>query len=298
MKIFISWSGDRSKHIADTFRWWLPNVIQAVDPFVSTQDIEKGTRGNIAISDNLEKANVGIICLSPENQHKPWILFEVGALSKLQDAHVCTFLYEMMYTDVIPPLSTFQHTENAQAEIHSLCRTINSKLPPERRLAADRLSDAFETWYPKFSARMKEVPAKPAEEKAVEAREVRTSDSKIDEMLVLLRRLASNSEFEAIQRNSFEYIPIASKTVRPTQTFGPTLTAYPFTPTGHVPDVPGFLRWVSQDKFFNATVDYCRDKDYYVQAEKKGLVQLRDGLVVLTPNGEEYLRSLFPADYT
>ena len=54
MKVFISWSGDRSKFIANTLHWWLPNVMQAIDPFVSSQDIQKGAKGIETILSSLK----------------------------------------------------------------------------------------------------------------------------------------------------------------------------------------------------------------------------------------------------
>jgi hypothetical protein len=110
VRIFISWSGKRSKHIADALRSWLPNVIQAVVPFMSSHDIRKESRGNVVISENLEQAKVGVICLTPENLDARWILFEAGALSKLSSAYVCTYLLELSPSDVEPPLGQFQHT--------------------------------------------------------------------------------------------------------------------------------------------------------------------------------------------
>src|SRR6516165_8241755 len=72
MKIFISWSGDRSKYIATALRDWLRNVIQAADPWMSDVDIGTGKPWFQEISVQLAECKAGIICVMPENQDKPW----------------------------------------------------------------------------------------------------------------------------------------------------------------------------------------------------------------------------------
>lgn len=42
LKVFISWSGERSKEMANALREWLPMVLQYVEPFVSDKDISAG----------------------------------------------------------------------------------------------------------------------------------------------------------------------------------------------------------------------------------------------------------------
>src|SRR6185312_4306381 len=109
MDIFISWSGKRSRAFAEALRDWLPMIINAARPFLSSSDIDKGARWSTEIASRLEKARAGIICLTPGNMQSEWILFEAGALSKtLADTYVCTLLIDMKPTDVKGPLSQFQ----------------------------------------------------------------------------------------------------------------------------------------------------------------------------------------------
>ena len=41
MKVFVSWSGELSKEIAEVLKKWIPCIIQSVEVFYSPEDIEK-----------------------------------------------------------------------------------------------------------------------------------------------------------------------------------------------------------------------------------------------------------------
>ena len=95
MKVFISWSGARSKSLALALKDWLPLTLNYVKPWVSDKDIGAGDRWAQSIAGELEAANCGIICITPENLQSEWVLFETGALSKsMLDAKVIPFFLD------------------------------------------------------------------------------------------------------------------------------------------------------------------------------------------------------------
>src|SRR5580704_6319798 len=109
MKVFISWSGDASRAIADSLRKWLPGVLQAVRPYFSPDDITKGARWEGEISKELAASRIGLLILTSENIEAPWLLFEAGALAKnLEKSKVCPLLFGVEPTDVKGPLVQFQ----------------------------------------------------------------------------------------------------------------------------------------------------------------------------------------------
>ena len=85
--IFLSWSGPRSKSTAQALKEWLPNVLQAAEPWMSATDIDKGTRWREEVSAALDTMKAGIICLTPENLTAQWLLFEAGVAGPRRTAN-------------------------------------------------------------------------------------------------------------------------------------------------------------------------------------------------------------------
>jgi TIR domain-containing protein len=157
MKVFLSWSGERSRAIAEAMREWIPNVIQAVEPWMSAEDVDKGLRWSSEIAVQLEGTRFGIICLTPDNLESPWILFEAGALSKTIDkAFVCPFLFGLEPSDVRGPLTQFQATKTEKDDTKRLITTINRALG-DHRLGAQKIETAFEHWWPDLEPTLRSV---------------------------------------------------------------------------------------------------------------------------------------------
>jgi TIR domain len=182
MKVFISWSGQRSAAVADALRYWLPKVIQALEPWMSADDVEKGTRWRSGLATELEQSSVGIICLTPENLDSTWIHFEAGALSKQQqNTFVCTLLFDLEPTDVREPLAQFQATRARKDDVRKLMFTINNTLS-DSKLPESELSETFEVWWPKLEQRIAGIT-----EVELPTTRVRSDRDLLEEILGLVR---------------------------------------------------------------------------------------------------------------
>lgn len=207
MKVFISWSGDRSKAIAEELRDWLPTIVQSLEPFVSTQDVPPGGRGLNVLASQLQDCSFGILCLTQENKQEPWIHFEAGALSKVIDAsRVVPLLLDLKVSDLTGPLVQFQATPIEDRDgVFSLVKALaDHSSPPIVESRLQRLFDAFWPELEKKISRLKQVSgSKPRQE-------VRSEREILEEILLLSR----NTERQ-VSRDSF---------ATPAMTYAVTLT--------------------------------------------------------------------------
>jgi hypothetical protein len=147
MKVFISWSGNRSRLVAESLREHLPTMLQGLDIFMSRADLQNGVRWGVELSKELESTNFGVICVTPENAFKPWLLFEAGALSKAMFARVCCLMVgDVKISDLPAPLTQFQNCEFLRDAIYSLIYDLNEA--QDRSLSEDQLIRVFEKWWP------------------------------------------------------------------------------------------------------------------------------------------------------
>lgn len=187
MKIFLSWSGDLSRELAEALRDWLPAVLQSVKPFFTPNDIEKGARWSKDISQELEASSFGVFCLTKENLTKPWIMFEAGALSKRIDtSRVCPVLFGVDSADLEGPLVQFQAAPFSEAEVRKLIRTLNAGLA-EQRLDEGVLNSVFDMWWPRLNEKVVKILDKHANKPA--STSTSRSDRELLEEVLQLTRL-------------------------------------------------------------------------------------------------------------
>lgn len=192
MKVFISWSGELSRQIAESLKKFLKYVVQATDPWISSQDIEPGAMWFSEITDQLEGTSVGIICLTTENLESPWIHFEAGALLKgLRKNRVCTLLIGLKTSDLEEPLSKFNGTVVASKDdMFKLVETINKQLDEKTALPKEVLRVTFEQFWPEFYGSMK----KTLDDYKPIAPRVRNVDELVEEILLITRQTQSSVE--------------------------------------------------------------------------------------------------------
>ena len=163
MKVFISWSGDISHKVAmeAVLYGWLPDVIQSIDPYVSSEDIHKGTRWIMDISTELEKSAFGILCVTKDNLNAPWLNFEAGALSRsAKKGRVAPFLFGVDLSEIKEsPLGQFQATTFDKADVKKLLDSLNTA-GDTPLLDKGRLNGAFGRLWPDLEARLNEIKPK------------------------------------------------------------------------------------------------------------------------------------------
>ena len=157
MRVLLGWSGIRSKAVAEVLRTWLPEVIQAVSPWVSSQDIAAGARWQASLSAQLQDADFGVICTTPENVSEPWISFEAGAVSKESKSPVCPYLLDMCPKELDgTPLAQFQMAAANEDGTRSLVAAMNAAMGTNA-LSGDSLESQFKDHWPRLSEKLEEI---------------------------------------------------------------------------------------------------------------------------------------------
>ena len=181
MKVFVSWSGERSKTIASALKQWLPDVFLGLQVWMSDHDIQAGARWGSELGGELETANFGIVCLTPESLESHWLTFEAGALSKaIKKSRVVPYRFQLRASDVGPPLSQFQGVDANKEGTLKLVLSIHDIL--EKQLQdIERAKRSFEHWWPDLKETLAKIPR-------TAKREIRSDRELLEEILDISRQ--------------------------------------------------------------------------------------------------------------
>lgn len=158
MRVFIAWSGERSRGVAVALRDWLKKLIQSVEPWMPEEDISDGARGEEAAA--IEDAQMVVVCLTPENRQVGPLHEEAAAVSgAIAPAFVCPYLLGLEPAEVSGPLARFPARKADRDGTLALIRSLNAHPELAEPLSPADLREAFELWWPKLEAQLRLIPA-------------------------------------------------------------------------------------------------------------------------------------------
>ena len=167
MRIFTSWSGDRSKAAALGLKSLLQDLFEeTVQVFVSDH-IAPGEAWAQRLGTELEQSEFGVLCLTRDNWQSPWLLFEAGAIAKkFASSRVVPYLIdELPPASDRSPVAQFQHVRADREGTFRLVEAINGIR--ENPKASDRLARSFEKWWPDLEQTLKTVQTSNTSQPAV-----------------------------------------------------------------------------------------------------------------------------------
>jgi len=157
MKVFLSWSKPRSQRVAELLNNWIPCIIQSVQPWFSSQNIEDGELWFNAIQNQVSDIINGIVCLTEENKEQPWILFESGGLAKgLDKSRIYVLLIDLTPDDILlSPLSAFNQTKPTENGLRKLMHVINGRT--NNPIQASILDQVYDKFWPDFKEKFDDI---------------------------------------------------------------------------------------------------------------------------------------------
>lgn len=186
MDVFISWSGEKAQGFARFLRGWLPEVFQAVEPFMSEEDIAKGSFWSPALNAKLT-AGFAIVVVTEANQHSPYVNYEVGALTKAlpgeAQPRVAPLLLDLPQAQMSGPMTQLQLTLPTHDEVLRLCYSLNAALPSPR--TEEQVRKTFALLWPQFQEALDNLPAVEAVEEEEDI--VRSDREILEEVLETVR---------------------------------------------------------------------------------------------------------------
>jgi hypothetical protein len=196
MDVFISFSGKRSRMIAEAIKEVVEAVIPHVHTWVASQNMPVGSPWMERLTSELSRAGFGILCLTKGNLEAPWVAYEAGALMRsFGKSRVCPYLndVEISHLSQLPlPYAAFQAVQSDREGTYRLVRSIWEQVPQDRREEKELLDKKFTKFWPELKKTLDQVRkvTEPPTEMDELRREMSLQSSKVDALHDVIQRLS------------------------------------------------------------------------------------------------------------
>lgn len=189
-EIFISWSGARSRVLANALHDWIKNILPDSEPWLSEENMEAGSRWSLEIAHRLERSNVGVLCVTPENRYSAWLSFEAGAISKsLNESSVCPLLFDLKRDELDGPLAQFQAVEFSAEGVTSLVKQLNEL--QQSPVRTDFVERQLSVWWTELQKQVSEGMEEEGAMRSYESEKVR------GRLWTVLREVSKHPDFNS-----------------------------------------------------------------------------------------------------
>ncbi|MEQ9503722.1 MAG: toll/interleukin-1 receptor domain-containing protein [Deltaproteobacteria bacterium] len=154
--VFLSYSGERSKALAVILKNAL-GQIDGVTAWLADADIYAGDDWREKVTSALERAAVGVLCLTRENHRSPWVHFEAGHLAHYRDTPVIPYRLELEVHELEGPLAQYQTCACDERGTFELFRSVVKKA-----LGVELEEERFGQIWPDLRARLEAIPESPS----------------------------------------------------------------------------------------------------------------------------------------
>lgn len=160
IKLFLAWSGDKGRLVAEALVKWLPEVIPDVKPWMSDRNIVDTVWFNEIVT-AINEAKAGIVCLTRENFDRPWILFEAGGLMVNCDkTAVFNLLLDVKAEELDGlnyPLFPCELYSFQKERVLSILKALNEMSDPSQRLKPEEVKKRFETHWKELESELNAI---------------------------------------------------------------------------------------------------------------------------------------------
>lgn len=154
VKVFISWSGETSRKVANALRNWLPQVLQTVEPWLAAADLKPGERVAESMTSNMASASAMILCVTRRNVGSSWVEFEADRAASL-GIPVVPICIDLPMSDLGGALLQYQTFTLDRDGTRRLTSALNSVSGSPLNPSA--LSKLLDIWVPKLVEELKGI---------------------------------------------------------------------------------------------------------------------------------------------